>query len=96
MILPFSPYGGRTAGHQYSTTTWYQHLVSQYTGLDFHEVGQLDYIQYLIYRRDAFIYWLNQSEAGQKYLDEAWRMEQTETDRAALRKHFGKKEKPEA
>lgn len=54
----------------------------------------MNYIEYLTYRRDAFIHWLSQSEYGQNYLDNAWRMEQTETDRASLRKHFGKKEEP--
>jgi hypothetical protein len=35
---------------------------------------------------------LNQTEQGQEYLRNAWRMEQTEPDRAALRKQFGGKE----
>lgn len=53
-------------------------------------MGELNYIEYLTYRRDAFIHHFNQSEAGQQYLDDAWRMEQTEPDREALRKQFGK------
>ena len=69
-------------------------LVSEYTGLNFHEVRQLNYIVFLTWRRDAFIYKLSQTEAGQKYLDNAWRMEQTEPDRKALRKKL-KKEEPE-
>jgi hypothetical protein len=64
--------------------------VSQYTGLNFHEIGQLNYLQYLVWRRDAFIHWLSQSEAGQEYLDNAWRMEQTKPDRRGLRRKFGK------
>lgn len=57
-------------------------------------MGQLNYIEYLQYRRDAFINWLNQSETGREYLRNAWRMEQTEPDRAALRRKFGKREEP--
>lgn len=64
--------------------------MSEYTGLNFLEVGQLDYLQFLIWRRDAFIHMLSRTEAGQEYLDNAWRMEQTKPDRAALRKKFGK------
>ena len=64
--------------------------MSSYTGLNFHEVGQLDYVEYLTYRRDAFIFTMNQTEKGQEYLDNAWRMEQTKPDRAALRRKFGK------
>lgn len=66
--------------------------MSSYTGLNFWQVGRLDYLQYLIYRRDAYIYYLEQSEDGQEYLDNAWRMEQTEPDREALRKKLKGKE----
>lgn len=80
----------RAGGHDYRTTSWWKHLVSEYTGLSFIEVGRLNYLEYLTYRRDAYIHKLNQTEAGQEYLDNAWRMEQTQPDRAALRKKFGK------
>jgi len=66
-------------------------LVSEYTGLNFLEVRRLNYIVFLTWRRDAFIHRLSQTEEGQKYLDNAWRMEQTEPDREALRKKFKKK-----
>lgn len=58
------------------------------------EVRELNFIQYLIWRRDAFIHKLSQTEEGQKYLDNAWRMEQTEPDRVKLRKKLGRKEAP--
>ena len=64
--------------------------MAEYTGLNFLEVGRLNYLQYLIWRRDAYIHMLSRTEAGQDYLDNAWRMEQTTPDRAALRKKFGK------
>lgn len=67
-----------------------KHLVSEYTGLNFREIGALNYIDFLQYRRDAFITMLSRTEKGQEYLDNAWRMEQTAPDRAALRKQFGK------
>lgn len=64
--------------------------MAEYTGLNFLQVGELDYMQYLIWRRDAFIHKMNQTEAGQEYLDTAWRLEQTEPDYTALRKKYGK------
>lgn len=64
--------------------------MADYTGLTFFEVGQLNYLQYLVWRRDAWIHMLSRTEKGQEYLDEAWRLEQTEPDRPALRKKFGK------
>lgn len=65
-------------------------LVAEYTGLSFLEIGQLNYLQYLVWRRDAFIHMLSRTEAGEEYLDNAWRMEQTEPDRPKLRKKLGK------
>ena len=54
------------------------------------QVEELDYIDYLIYRRDAFIYKYGQTEKGQEYLNNAWRLEQTKPDRDGLRQKFGK------
>ena len=54
------------------------------------EVRELEFVQFLIWRRDAFIRMLSSTEAGQEYLDNAWRMEQTKPDRKKLRKTFGK------
>ena len=70
-------------------TTW-EHLVSKYTGLNILQVEELDYIDYLIYRRDAFIHRMSQTEEGEKYLNNAYRLEQTKPDRESLRKKFGK------
>lgn len=66
--------------------------MAEYAGLSLVEVRELDYVQYLIWRRDAYIYMLSRTEAGQEYLDNAWRMEQTAPDRTGLRKKFGRKE----
>lgn len=49
----------------------------------------MPYSVYLLYRRDAFIHALNQSETGQEYLDKAWLLEQTDQDRDTMRKQFG-------
>ncbi len=54
------------------------------------QVEELDYIDYLIYRRDAFIWRMSQSKEGTEYLDKAYRLEQTEPDRESLREKFGK------
>lgn len=66
--------------------------MSEYTGLSFPEVEALDYLQYLIWRRDAYIYMLSRTEEGQEYLDNAYRMEQTEPDRKKLRAKLGREE----
>lgn len=78
-------------GHQYETTSWWQHLVAQYAGISLLDVRDLDYIQYLIWKRDAFIVFMSRTEKGQEYLDEAWRLEQTKPDRPKLRAKYGRK-----
>lgn len=50
----------------------------------------MDYIDYLRYRRDAFILRMSQTEKGQEYLDNAYRLEQVKPDRKALRNKYGK------
>lgn len=64
--------------------------MSEYSGLSLPEVGQLAYVQFLTWRRDAFIYFLNRTEEGREYLDNAWRMEQTKPDRVKLREKLRK------
>ena len=76
--------------HEYITTTWGRRLVAEYTGLNFHQVGQLDYGTYLLWLRDAYIAGLNRTEEGRQYLDDCWRMEQTKPDRGKLSAKFGK------
>lgn len=76
--------------HKYINTSWGRRLVAEYTGLNFHQVGKLDYGTYLLWLRDAYIQTLERSEEGREYLDNAWRMTQTEPDRIKLRQKFGK------
>lgn len=84
-----------TAGrHNYINSSWGRRLVSEYAGLDFHQVGALDYGTYLLWLRDAYVQILSQSEDGRQYLDDCWRMEQVKPDRSALRNKFGKGEFP--
>lgn len=76
--------------HDYINATWGRRLVSEYSGLNFLQVGQLDYGVYLLWLRDAYIDGLNRTEEGRQYLDDCWRMEQTKPDRGKLRANFGK------
>ena len=68
-------------------------MVARYTGLNMLEVENLDYVLYLSYRRDAFIYKMSQTEKGREYLKNAYYMEQTKPDRKALRDQFGEEVK---
>lgn len=61
----------------------------EYTGLNVNEIEELEYIDYLQYKRDAFIHYCNQSETGREYLENAKTLAQTEPDRKELRRLFG-------
>lgn len=77
-------------GHRYSIESYWEHVVAQYTMMSIAEVNELDWLDFLQYRHDAFIYNMNQTEKGREYLDNAYRLEQTEPDRKSLRDQFGK------
>ena len=75
-------------GHKYEISTFFEKLVADYTGLNFHEIEELDYIEYLQYRFDAFISKMNETEKGREYLDRAYNLTQTAPDRKTLRNKF--------
>lgn len=60
--------------------------ISEYTGLDFNKVMDLPYPLFLLYRRDAWIFSLNQTEKGVEFLKTIWRLQQTEPDMDAINK----------
>lgn len=74
-----------THSYEYTVITFWKQIVSEYTGLNFVQIGELNFLQYLEWRKDAYIRKLEQTETGREYLDNAWRMEQTEPDRKSLR-----------
>lgn len=46
-------------------------------------------VEYYCYLRDAVIYNLSQTEDGLKYLEDAWRLNQTAPEREKLRNKYG-------
>ena len=61
-------------------------MVSDYTGLDFNEVIELDCITFKLLLRDAFIDMMSKTEEGRDYLEQCWVLKQTEPDIKGLRK----------
>lgn len=74
----------------FKTETSWERLVADYAGISLFDVEKLDYYEYLVLRRDAFITALNGTSAGREYLENAHRLTVTEPDREGLRRHFGK------
>ena len=89
-MLPVYGESGTPAEQYFINTSWGRHMVSAYTGLNFHQVGQMDYVSYLQWLRDAYIFALSQTEEGKEELRDAWRMQQTEPDRDAIRRRKNK------
>ncbi len=45
---------------------------------------------FLLYRRDAWIYNNMRTEQGRKFLEDLWRLQQTQADIPAIRRHIKK------
>ena len=86
--IPYCP-SNDDKGH-YEVNTLEEKTVSEYTGYSFDEVEDLTVLEYWLLLRDALVYNCSQTEDGRKYLEDCWRMEQTEPDRQGLRDHFNK------
>lgn len=69
--------------------------MAQYANMPLPDVCDLLLDDYLLLR-DAFIARKLQSEDGREYLDNAWRLEQTEPDVDGLRSTFGRQEEVDA
>ena len=89
LVIPYYPDGVEDKGH-YTVESFEEKLVSDYTGYRFNEIDEMDVVKFWIYLKDAFIYNMKQSEEGRKYLDNAWRLTQTNPDRDKLRAKYGK------
>lgn len=64
-------------------------MVADYARLSIPAVNRLNYVDFLIFQREAVIYLFSSTEKGREMLEDAFCMEQTEPDRAALRAHYG-------
>lgn len=84
--VPYYPKTRENKGqHEWIIYTIMEKTVSDYTGLSFTEIEELDLVEFYCYFRDARIYNLMQTEDGQEYLENAWRIQQTAPDRQRLR-----------
>lgn len=91
LTLPYAPSeeDEEDIGQEYELHTASERLVSTYAGLSIPETRELDVLNFLLLRREAYISALRQTEKGREYLQQAWLREQTTADRSALRKVVG-------
>ncbi len=58
--------------------------ISDYTGLNFRQVLDLPYSYFLLLNRDSWLYSYQGSEKGMEILKNLWRVQQTQSDDAAV------------
>ena len=89
--MPYAPSedDGESVGHEYELHTVSERLVSTYAGISIPQVRELDVLDFLLLRREAYISALQKTEKGREYLEQAWLREQTTADRAAIRQLVG-------
>ncbi|MGH4125095.1 MAG: hypothetical protein ACREV6_19440 [Clostridium sp.] len=89
--IPFYDDGNSDEGH-FTVNTLEEKIVCKYTGYNFDRLEDLEVFEFWLLLRDAVIYDYKQTEGGNEYLDNCWRMEQTSPDRKSLREKMGRKE----
>ena len=87
--LPYYPGGDDNKGH-YNLNVYEEKLVADYCNITIFEVLKLELFDFWYLLRDAAVYNYSQTEEGQKYLNNCWRMEQTQPDKEKLREKFGR------
>ena len=89
--IPYYP-SNDNKGH-YDLTSLNYKIVADYANITLFEVIDIDVFTYWYLLREAVIYQYSQTEEGQKYLNNCWRIEQTEPEKETLRAKFGKGDK---
>ena len=88
LTIPYYPLPD-SDGENYTVFSAWEKLVADYMNISLYDVEEMDYYDYLLIRRDALIAKLRQTEKGQQYLDDAYRLTLTKPDRSKLREKFG-------
>lgn len=74
--------------YTFNLTLSWDKLVADFANLSITAVQSLNYVDFLILRREALIYNLSKTTEGREMLEDAYCFEQTEPDRASLRSWF--------
>lgn len=75
--------------YSYERLTLPEKVVSDYANMPLPDVYQINYVDFLILQREAFIHNLSQTKKGREMLEEAYCSEQVTPDRTALRAALG-------
>lgn len=78
--IPYYPCKVDKDDIKYTIYTYPDKMVSDYAGLSIYDVDNISILEYWLLLRDAFIYKLAQTKDGREYLNNAYRLTQTEAD----------------
>ena len=82
--MPHYQTGEAEAAH-IKVETRAEKLVIDYLNINIFDVQEMPIDLYLYFMREAYIYELSKTKEGKEYLENCWRMEQTEPDRVKMR-----------
>lgn len=78
-------YSTEDSGAHYKTQTRAEKLVIDYLNISIFDIQEMPIDLYMYFMREAYIHELSQTKEGKEYLENCWRMEQTEPDRKKIR-----------
>ena len=84
LIIPYSPKKTEDKVN-YKCVSSDIKIVSNYTSLNFFQIGDLEVFDYYGYLHDAIVWNCSRTKEGRDYLEDAYMHSQTEPDRAELR-----------
>nr|DAE10139.1 MAG TPA: hypothetical protein [Siphoviridae sp. ctGuJ10] len=87
-MIPYYP--TEDSRESYDVETIEYKLVSEYCGCNFNDVFNMGYFYFLYMLKEAFIYRMSQTDSGQEYLENAYRLQMTSPNKEKLRKKFKK------
>ena len=87
-MLPYYPMEDNGAFH-WEIYSYSNKMISDYCNIPITKVKALPLDEWLMYRRDSFIFNCEQSEKGRRYLKNAYLMTQTKPDIKRLKEVFG-------
>ena len=78
--VPYYPAQNEKDDVKYTVYTRIDKLVADYANMDIYAIDRLSILDYWLLERDAFISALSMTEKGREYLNNAYRITQTEAD----------------
>lgn len=78
--MPYYPNKENKDAIKYTMYNCFDKLVADYANMSIYEIDEINILEYWLLLRDAFIYNLAQTKEGKQYLNDAYRLTQTDAD----------------